>query len=143
MEKFLLDWAFIIIKKVRKAIALDWREKGIELCSCIIPEYSQIQNKTETEKRCVQLGSNLENYLFFPNDFHGEEELFKIIGTYGLDDHLINQDYENRKKFKINQYNKLKQFMNLLNDEEINSNMYLKAVKQFMEISEIDCLNII
>ena len=33
--------------------------------------------------------------------------------------------------------------MDSLSDEEINSNLYFKAVKQFMETSEIDCVNII
>ena len=102
----------------------------------------EIQQEELNSDRFKKIREFVKQYNMRKN-CHLEEELFKIIGTYGLDDHLINQDYENRKKFKINQYNKLKQFMNLLNDEEINSNMYLKAVKQFMEISEIDCLNII
>lgn len=102
----------------------------------------EIQQKELNSERFKKISEFVKQYDMRKNR-HLEEELFKIIGTYGLDDHLISQDYENRKKFKINQYNKLKQFMDSLSDEEINSNLYFKAVKQFMETSEIDCVNII
>lgn len=68
-----------------------------------------------------------------------EKKLFKIIGTYGLEDNLINKSFDEKIINKIKRYNKLKKFMNSLTESQINSNLYLKAVSIFMETSIEDC----
>lgn len=68
-----------------------------------------------------------------------EKKLFKIIGTYGLEDNLINKSFDEKKINKIKRYNKLKKFMNSLTEDQINSNLYLQAVSMFMETSIEDC----
>ena len=68
-----------------------------------------------------------------------EKNLFKIVGTYGLEDNLINKRFDKRRIYKSKRYNELKKFMNSLSDDQINSNIYLKAAAMFMETSIIDC----
>ena len=64
-----------------------------------------------------------------------EKKLFKIIGTYGLEDHLINISLDEKRINKIKRYNELKNFINSLTQDQINSNLYLRAVSMFMETS--------
>lgn len=68
-----------------------------------------------------------------------ERVLFKIVGTYGLEDNLINKRFDKRRIYKSKRYNELKKFMNSLSGDQINSNIYLKAAAMFMETSIIDC----
>jgi virulence-associated protein VapD len=72
-----------------------------------------------------------------------EERLFQIVGTYGLEDNLINKGYDEKKNSKAKRYNELKKFMNSLTPEQIQANVYLKATAEFMETSIIDCKIII
>ena len=64
-----------------------------------------------------------------------EKKLFKIIGTYGLEDHLINISLDEKRINKIKRYNELKNFINSLTQDQINSNLCLRAVSMFMETS--------
>lgn len=95
------------------------------------------QNELESDRF-----KNVEKFL---NDYHKrenrelEKKLFKIIGTYGLEDHLINKSFDEKRIYKIKRYNELKKFMNSLTQEQINSNLYLEAVSTFMETSIEDC----
>lgn len=81
----------------------------------------------------------------FVNDYYKrenkelEKKLFKIIGTYGLEDHLINISLDEKRINKIKRYNELKNFINSLTQDQINSNLYLRAVSMFMETSIEDC----
>ena len=72
-----------------------------------------------------------------------EKKFFKIVGTYGLDDDLINKSYNEKRIRKAKRYDKLKQFMNSLTEEQISSDLYLTAASKFMETSLIDCPMII
>lgn len=72
-----------------------------------------------------------------------EKRLFKIIGTYGLEDDLINKNYDYKKTSKSKRYNELKKFMNSLTPEQIHSNLYLTSTAEFMNTSITDCKNII
>lgn len=81
----------------------------------------------------------------FINDYYKrenkelEKKLFKIIGNYGLEDHLINKSFDEKRINKIKRYNELKNFINSLTQDQINSNLYLRAVSMFMETSIEDC----
>lgn len=68
-----------------------------------------------------------------------EQELFKIVGTYGLDDDLLGKEYEYIRQRKEERYKKLKDFLNSLTEEQINSNIYLLAASTFMKTSLEDC----
>lgn len=68
-----------------------------------------------------------------------ESCLFGIVGTYGLEDYLINKSFEERKIDKIKRFDKLKKFINSLSEEEIESNIYLKKASEFMTTSIEDC----
>lgn len=74
-----------------------------------------------------------------------EKRLFKIIGTYGLENDLTltNKRYDEKKIRKTKRYNELKKFMNSLTPQQIHSNLYLTATAEFMETSIIDCKTII
>lgn len=72
-----------------------------------------------------------------------EKKLFKIVGTYGVNYDLLNKSYDERRQIYQEKYDELKKFMNSLTQEEINSNIYLKAASNFMETSIKDCKIII
>ncbi len=72
-----------------------------------------------------------------------EKKFFKIVGTYGLDDDLINKTYNEKRIRNAKRYDKLKLFMNSLTKEQISSDLYLTAASKFMETSLIDCPMII
>ena len=72
-----------------------------------------------------------------------EKKLFKIVGTYGLEDNLVNKSYNEKRIHKAKRYDKLKQFMNSLTPEQILSDIYLTSVSKFIETSLIDCSMII
>lgn len=93
-------------------------------------------NRFKMTKEFVFLLSKRENLEF-------EKKLFKIIGTYGLEDDLINKGYDEKKISKTKRYNELKNFMNSLTPQQIHSNLYLTATAEFMETSIIDCKTII
>ena len=111
--------------------------------------------KEELEKYKIQIQNNeLESGRFkkiktFLNDYHTrenvklEKKLFKIVGTSGLDDNLINKNIDYKIIHKIKRFNKLKHFLNSLTQEQINSNLYLQAVSVFMKTSLEDCKYII
>lgn len=103
----------------------------------------------EEHKRQIQRNEldsdRFKKVKIFVNDYYKrenkelEKKLFKIIGTYGLEDNLINKSFDEKKINKIKRYNKLKKFMNSLTEDQINSNLYLQAVSMFMETSIEDC----
>lgn len=107
--------------------------------------------KEEFEKCKKLIQSNeLESDRFkkikeFLNNYHKREnikletKLFKIVGTYGLDDNLINKSIDYKIAHKIKRLNKLKHFMSSLTEEQINSNLYLQATSVFMKTSIVDC----
>lgn len=72
-----------------------------------------------------------------------EEKLFKIIGTYGFEEQLINKSIAFKKRKRLERFEKLKKLMNSLTEEQINSNSYLKHVNLFMQNSIDDCSEII
>lgn len=53
--------------------------------------------------------------------------------------HLINKSFDEKRISKIKRYIELKNFINSLTQDQINSNLYLRAVSIFMETSIEDC----
>ena len=89
-------------------------------------------------------------YTFLTNNYWNrknkelEDELFKMIETYNMEDgFIINKSSEYKKKIKLKRYEILKQFLFSLSEDEINSNIFLKSAYSFINMSEEVCLNII
>lgn len=72
-----------------------------------------------------------------------EEQLFSIVGNYGFEDESHNRTYDENKLSRISRFNEFKYFIDSLNQEQIESNPYLKAAHFFMQTSKVDCENII
>lgn len=118
-------------------------------------EYSGYPTREEYEKNIKQINEKELNsdrfkitkeFISLLNERKNlelEKRLFQIIGTYGLEDNLINKGYDDKKVSKAKRYNELKKFMNSLTPEQIHSNLYLTATVEFMKTSIIDCKIII
>lgn len=102
----------------------------------------RIQNNELKSERYVLAYSYLSNNYWNRENKDLEEELFKIIGLCGLEDSLINESSEYKKLIRLERYEKLKQFINSLSEEQINSNLFLKKTSLFMDLCEEDCSNI-
>lgn len=72
-----------------------------------------------------------------------EEELFKIVGTYGIEDDILNMPNDYKKDARLKRYAKLKNFLDSLSGEQIGSNIFLKSAYIFMKTSIDDCSNIL
>lgn len=88
-------------------------------------------------------------YLYLKNNYWNrknielENELFKIIGVYGLEKDMINESDNIVKEVKLKKYSILNQFINSLSEEQINSNLFLKTTEIFIRTSNKNCLDII
>ena len=99
---------------------------------------NNIRRNELASERFIKTKKFIHNYNRRSN-LELEQELFKIVGTYGLDDDLLGKEYEYIKKRKEDRYKKLKDFLNSLTEEQINSNIYLLAATTFMKTSLEDC----
>lgn len=99
---------------------------------------NDIRRKELKSERFIKTKEFIHNY-YTRGNLELEVELFKIVGSYGLDDDLLGKEYKNIKKRKENRYKKLEKFLNSLTEEDINSNIYLKAATTFMKTSSEDC----
>lgn len=118
-------------------------------------EYTGYPTKEEYEENIRQINEKELNSVRFKmikefiltlnerKNLDLEKRLFKIIGTYGLEDDLINRNYDYKKISKSKRYNELKKFMNSLTSQQIHSNLYLTATSEFMKTSVLDCKIII
>ena len=85
----------------------------------------------------------LNKYFWNRKNIELESELFKLVGVYGLEKDMINESNDSIKITRAQIYSILQQFMNSLTEEQINSNIFLKATSIFIKTSTKDCLNII
>ena len=85
----------------------------------------------------------MENHYWNRENKDLEEELFKIVGTYGLEDSLINKSDEYQKSIRFKRYAQLKTFFEGLSEEQINSNVFLKIANLYMKISSKECERIL
>lgn len=102
----------------------------------------QIQKEELASDRFKVTCEFVESYRLRENK-ELENELFKIVGSYGLEDNLFAKDYEVIRLGKITRFTKLIKFLNSLTTEEIMSNIYLKAADTFIRTSANDCLVIV
>ena len=106
-------------------------------------EIEKIQNDELKSERYVLTHAFLMNNYWNRKNINLENELFKIIGSCGLEDPLLNESYDLRSESRMKKYEYLNQFMNSLSNEQINSNIFLKNTNLFMNMSSEVCFNII
>lgn len=120
--------------------------KGGTFGDCTKEEYDnkiiKIQKDELESDRFKKINSFIKRYQDRENK-ELEEELFKIVGSYGLDDNLFGKDYEIKRLGKITRFTKLVKFLNSLTKEQIMSNIYLQAADTFIRTSVEDCLVIV
>lgn len=103
----------------------------------------EIQEKELESDRYKEIYSFLEKNYWNRQNIKLEEALFKIVGTYGIEEEMFDKKYEYIKEKRLERFEQLISFMASLNEEQIDSNIYLKTVKLFLETSELDCREII
>lgn len=93
------------------------------------------------------LASNQEKYIleliyeyYIRENIDLEKRLFKIVGTSIYNDDIFVKNYEERKNNRLEKFYLLKEFLNLLTEEQINSNIYLKVTDYFIKYSIDDCI---
>lgn len=110
-------------------------------------EYLNIIEQIQSEE--LKSDRYMSAYTFLTNNYWNrenedlEEELFKIIGTYGLEESMFDKPIEYKNFIRMKRYETLKQFMSSLSEEQINSNIFLRSTYLFMNMSNEVCSDII
>lgn len=102
-----------------------------------------IQNSELCSDRFKSTYSFLANNYWNRSNIELENELFKIIESIGNEDALLNKSNDYKKSVRAVKFQIMKDFINSLTDEQINSNIYLKCASEFMNMSNDVCSNII
>lgn len=108
-----------------------------------LAEINRIQSEELNSDRYAKVRKSLKSHYWNRENKDLEEELFKIVGTYGLEDSLINKSNEYQKLIRLKRYAQLKKFFEELSDEQINSNIFLKIANLYMRISVEECKEMI
>ena len=109
-----------------------------------LAEINRIQSEELNSDRYAKVRTSLEKHYWNRDNKDLEKELFKIVGTYGLEDsYLVNKPYEYQKSVRLQRYTQLKKFFEGLSDEQINSNIFLKIANLYMKISIEECKKIL
>ena len=105
-------------------------------------EVTRIQSEELKSDRYMLAYEFLTNNYWNRENKELEEELFKIIGTYGLEEPMFNESSEYKKTIRMKKYEILKQFIGSLTEEQINSNIFLRSTYLFMNMSNEVCSSI-
>ncbi len=105
-------------------------------------EIKRIQNEELNSDRYMLAYAFLTNNYWNRENKKLEEELFKIIGTYGLEEDMFDKSSEYHKSVRTKRYETLKQFIGSLSLEQINSNIFLKSTYLFINMSNEVCSTI-
>lgn len=127
------------------------KNKEISLPKTLKKENKKYLTKEEYENQVrllhqTELDSEVYKkiYTFLQNEFWNrqnielEEKLFAIIGSYDFEESIWNESFSNKQLKRIKQYEKLKNFIESLSEEQINNNPYLKQASVFMVSSKKD-----
>ena len=104
-----------------------------------IEEIKRIQEKELNSDRYALTYDFLSNNYWNRQNKDLEEELFKIVGTYGIEDEMFNMPDDFIKSVRLKRYAKLKKFIESLTEEQIDSNIFLQKANLFMKTSIEDC----
>lgn len=126
-----------LFKKNRKEINRDYPTKEE-----FYREIEQIQSDELKSDRYMLVYSFLTYNYWNRQNKDLEDELFKIIGKYDLRKSMFNKSSEYKKNVAMKKYEKLKQFIGSLSEEQINSNIFLKNTYLFMNMSNEVCSTI-
>lgn len=108
-----------------------------------LAEINRIQSEELNSDRYAKIRNFLKKHYWNRENKDLEEELFTIVGTYELEDLLINKPDEYQKSLRLKRYAQLKEFFDGLSEEQINSNVFLKVANLYMKISTEECGKII
>lgn len=72
-----------------------------------------------------------------------ESELFKLVGTSGLEDDFRLKKISEKKEIRLSRYAKLVELISSLSPDQISSNTFLALASHFLITSEKDCREII
>ena len=103
-------------------------------------EVARIQSEELKSDRYTLAYEFLKNNYWDRKNKNLEDELFKIIE---IEDPMYDKSDNYKKDVRMKKFELLKQFMNSLTDDQLESNIFLKYAKIFKEISILDCSNII
>lgn len=128
------------------SIQTEYKDKDISLSKALQKtnyptkeEYEkQIQTIQQSElnsEKYKNIYSFLQSSLEKRKNGNLEEELFQIVGRYKFEESIVNKSFSYKKRKRLEQYQKLNNFMNSLSEEEINSNIYLKNANLFRKLS--------
>lgn len=95
------------------------------------------QSELQTEK-FKNISSFITEYRVRKN-IELEEDLFKIIDTFALDRKIFNKTVSEKETIRKEMFLEFKKFINSLSQEQIDSNLYLKAAKVFLSTAIKDC----
>lgn len=95
----------------------------------------QMQEKEKNTKRYATIYSELKENLMKREEEHLEEKLFQIVGERTF-------AYTNATDI-TNRYTVLTTFMNSLSEEQINANIFLRRVNDYIKYSLKDCREIL
>lgn len=104
-----------------------------------IEEIKKVREEELKSNRYILAYNFLSNNYWNRQNKNLEDELFEIVGTYGIEDEMFNKSDDYKKSVRLKRYSKLKKFINSLTDEQIDSNIFLKRASLFMKMSIEDC----
>lgn len=150
MTTAFIIFIFIILSTVINAVVSDNRVSKIKK-DCPPFEHQKYPTKEEFIENVRKIQENelksdrfkeISQFMVKHNERKNielEEQLFKIVGAYGIEEQLYNKSLEEKKTIRFNRFKKLKEFMSSLSQEQIDSNLYLQAVQMITRRSIEDC----
>lgn len=143
------------VKKYKKAslkdsnamsIQTEYKDKDISLAKVLqktnYPTKEEYEKQIQTIQQSELNSEKYKNvYSFLQSSLENrkngnlEEELFQIVGRYRFEESIVNKSFSYKRRKRLEQYQKLNNFMNSLSEEEMNSNIYLKNANLFRKLS--------
>lgn len=98
----------------------------------------EIQNNELNTERFKKINSFIDMYDNRKN-LKLELELLKLTRDFNIDASLSNKVYNQIKTSQLEKFNKIKEFIDNLSEDELNSNIILKSAKKLLISSYSDC----
>lgn len=102
----------------------------------------EIQEQELHSERFARISQFLEDNYWNRENMDLEEKLFSIVGTYGIEDHLINKPNLKIRQSRFQRYKKLQEFLSALDLKTIDSNIFLTTAFQLIISSYSHCVDI-
>lgn len=103
---------------------------------------NEIQEKELHSERFATISKFLDNNYWNRENVDLEKKLFSIVGTYGIEDNLINQSSSKKRLSRFKRYKKLQEFLASLDLKTIDSNIFLRTALRLVESSYSHCVTV-